>query len=269
MPSKNKIVLFVLFVMLLVAEPLAAADLTESAKRPVVRITTGNWLPYVDIQKADFGPIGRIITAVFERSGYDVTYDVFPWTRDLHVVAMGHYDAIMPAYCTAERAKLFLCSDPIVRGEQVLFHRSDMDFDWSTIDDLKGYRIGATSSYFYGKTFKQAEKSGEITVIRVPKDETNLRLLMRGRIDLYPQDRAVGYGMIRTLFDEKDWPRLTYHPIPLHTNPLGLLFSRATGRGEQLRKVFNAGLENMRSSGELNKMLAPLYADEAAVSGAQ
>jgi polar amino acid transport system substrate-binding protein len=269
MPSQTGLFFCCLVLASLLVGPAIAATANEPLKPSVIRIATGNWQPYVDTAKPDFGPMGQVIATAFERSGYQVTYDSYPWTRNTQVVAKGEYDAMMPYYCSEDRAKRFLCSDAIVEGEQVLFHRADMALQWSIVDDLKGYGIGATLGYFYGEAFAKAEESGDLKVKRVAQDESNLRLLMRGRIDLYPQDRAVGYGMIRTIFEKEDWERLTHHPKPLHTNPLHVLFSRATGRGERLLEIFNAELETMRHSGKLEKLLTPLYADERAVSGDQ
>ncbi|WP_166263412.1 substrate-binding periplasmic protein [Marinobacter caseinilyticus] len=251
-------------VILGLAAPVLADD---KDRRPVVTIATGDWQPYVDSGSADYGPLGRVIKVAFDRAGYDVQYQVFPWTRNAMIVANGDFDAMMPYYCSEARAKAYLCSDAIVAGEQVVFHRTDTRFDWSAIDDLSGYNIGATLGYFYGGAFEQAEHSGQLRVVRIAEDERNLKLLLRGRIDLYPQDLAVGYGMIRVLFPKEYWHKLTHHPRPLHSEPLHLLFSRATGRGEQLMKTFNDELQTLRDSGKLDQLLSPIYADQRAVMG--
>lgn len=256
--------LCVLALTAVLAFPVVASD---DESRKVVTIATGDWQPYVDSKEVDFGPMGRIIKTAFARAGYDVSYHVFPWTRNAMTVASGDFDAMMPYYCSSERAEKFICSQSIVEGEQVFFHRADMPFEWTTINDLSGYGIGATLGYFYGQAFEKAEKQQRVTVIRIAEDEANLKLLMRGRIDLYPQDRAVGYGMIRVLFPEALWGKLIHHPQPLHTQPLHLLFSRATDRGQALTDTFNTELDAMRVNGELDALLSPIYADQRAVTG--
>lgn len=237
----------------------------EAVGTPVVRIATGDWQPYVDSSQPDFGPMGNVIKTVFERAGYKVEFNVYPWTRNAQFVATGDQDAMMPYYCSEARSLRYLCSDPIVDGEQVFFHRRGLDFSWDEMADLQPFTIGATLGYFYGQAFEMAEQSGKISVKRIAEDRGNLRLLMHGRIDLYPQDRAVGYGMVRAVLPKNQWGEITHHPRPLHSKALHLLFSRATGRGEELLQVFDRALASMRESGELEELLSPIYADQRAV----
>lgn len=254
-------------------QALGAADAPSEAlsadvpNPPVVTIATGDWQPYVDSNMPNFGPMGMVIRTAFARAGYDVVFSVYPWTRNAQFVANGERDAMMPYYCSDERAVQFLCSDPIVAGEQVFFYRADMPFNWKKVDDLKDYTIGATLGYFYGQPFEDAERDGRLSVKRVADDHANLRLLMRGFIDLYPQDRAVGYGMVRAVLPKEDWSKIVHHPRPLHSKSLHVLFSRATGQGEALREIFNRELSAMRDSGELDTLLEPIYADQQAVRG--
>ncbi|BES73416.1 transporter substrate-binding domain-containing protein [Marinobacter nanhaiticus D15-8W] len=238
-----------------------------TASTSIVRIATGDWQPYVDSSKPDFGPLGHVIKTVFERAGYSVEFNVYPWTRNAQFVATGDQDAMMPYYCSEARSLRYLCSTPIVDGEQVFFHRRGLDFSWDDMTDLKPFTIGATLGYFYGQSFEMAEQSGRISVKRIAEDRGNLKLLMHGRIDLYPQDRAVGYGMVRAVLPRNQWREITHHPRPLHSKALHLLFSRATGRGEELLQVFDRELTSMRESGELEELLRPIYADQRAVRG--
>lgn len=230
-----------------------------------VQIATGDWQPYVDSSQPDFGPMGNVIKLAFERAGYTVKFNVYPWTRNAQFVATGDQDAMMPYYCSEARSLRYLCSDPIVDGEQVFFYRRGLAFSWHNIKDLEPYTIGATLGYFYGQPFEMAEQSGSLKVKRIAEDKGNLKLLMHGRIDLYPQDRAVGYGMVRAVLPKAQWGEITHDPHPLHSKALHLLFSRATGRGEELMRVFDRELASMRESGELEELLSPIYADQRAV----
>ncbi|TBW58883.1 transporter substrate-binding domain-containing protein [Marinobacter halodurans] len=245
-----------------------AAD-ADPAGHPAIEIATGDWQPYVDSSLPDFGPMGHVIKLAFARAGYDVKFHVYPWTRNAQFVATGEQDAMMPYYCSAARARKYLCSLPIVDGEQVFFYRRGEDFAWDSMADLHGLTIGATLGYFYGRPFEQAEKSGQITVKRIAEDAGNIRLLAHGRIDLYPQDRAVGYGMIRAVLPRDQWGLITHDPHPLHRKSLHLLFSRKTGRGETLMVHFNTQLKAMRESGELDQLLEPIYEDQRAVHRAR
>ncbi len=140
-------------------------------------------------------------------------------------------------------------------GELVFFHRTSFPFEWQTIEDLKGLNVGATLGYFYGKPFEKAEKSGLFNVFRLPEDKTNFINLVRGRTQLFPQDKLVGYSMIRKQFPKNQWKTLTHSSKPLHTSSLHLVFPRINKRSERLLSIFNKGLKKMKASGELQQYL--------------
>ena len=240
---------------------LAASSLWADAR--VVTIGTGEWPPYVVTEASYFGPIGEVIVKAFASQDYNVRFVDLPWNRAFMMLSNGDIHALMPAYCSKERGEAYHCSDTIMEGKQVLFHRKTLQFDWSTEEDLAGRSIGATLGYFYGDRFSELEDSQLLNVIRTAKDETNIRLLSRGLIDLYPQDVAVGYSMISNLLDPEDSSNLTHHPRPLHTESLHLLFRR-DAEGKQLLNAFNSGLTQLSDDGQLEPLLEPLlYPEEA------
>ncbi|MFE8071811.1 transporter substrate-binding domain-containing protein [Marinobacteraceae bacterium S3BR75-40.1] len=244
--------------LLLALLPLLTVAEEDRANPREIIVDTGPWPPYVSEEATAYGPISRLIKTAYEAEGYDVIFRFQPWQRSKHEVKYGNADILMPAYCSEERRRAYLCSDPVINGKMVFFHRRDFEFDWDSLEDLKDLRIGATIGYFYGDAFHEAEESGNLTVVRIPSDQTNLRLLMAGRIQLYPQDQAVGYAMIREQFPQNRWNLITHHPKALHRNKLGLLFTRAEPRGEKLRQVFNRRLQQMRDSGVMRHILRPL-----------
>ncbi|MFE8070602.1 transporter substrate-binding domain-containing protein [Marinobacteraceae bacterium S3BR75-40.1] len=235
---------------------VAADEVPDPLPEDTVVIATGDWLPYVSQERLDDTPFSRAVTRAFERAGLDVLYVFHPWTRNAQLAADGMVDGVMPYYCSQERAEKYLCSSPLVDGEQVFFHHRDLDFEWEKPEDLAGYQIGATLGYYYGKDFERLENAGKIKVLRIAKDATNMRLLMKRRIDLFPQDRAVGYAMIRELFPRDQWHLITHDPKPLHTKALHVLFTRKTERGTRFLKIFNRELGRMAVNGELDGIMA-------------
>lgn len=235
----------------------AAAGAHPQGKTVVVG--TGEWPPYVESRAPGHGIMSQAITAIFNAAGYSVKYAFEPWNRAKQLVRDGEQDVLMPAYCSSARAEHYRCSKPVFTGRMVLFHRSAMQFSWQSIKDLEDYRIGATLGYFYGKAFDDAEQSGRLHVVRISSDDTNMRLLMLGRIQLYPQDEAVGYAMIKQLFPPSQWHLITNAPNPLNTSPLCLLFTRSGPRGRHLQEVFNQGLARFRQDGRLKRILDKLH----------
>lgn len=236
---------------------LALAGL--AAAEPVVRIGTGDWVPYVDQQRADGGALARLVSAVFAAAGYRVEYSFYPWDRNVLMLQQGALDAIMPYSCSPMRLDYGVCSEPLVRGEIVLFHRKDLPFDWQRIEDLGPYRVATTLGYSYGPQFDEAQQAGQLQVEQNSKEDTAFRLLALGRVDLHPQDRAVGYAMLRRLFSERERKAITHHPRFLNTEPLRLLFRKDDPQAEALLLRFNSELARFAERGDLRSLQRALY----------
>jgi polar amino acid transport system substrate-binding protein len=237
---------------------LAFAPLVQAER--VVRIGTGDWVPYVDQHREDAGALARLISAVFAEAGYRVEYIFYPWDRNVLMLQQGALDAIMPYSCSPMRLDYGVCSEPLVRGEVVLFHRKDQPFDWKRIEDLKPYRIGTTLGYSYGTQFDGALQDGLLRIEQNSKEDTAFRLLELKRIDLHPQDRAVGYSMLRRLFPGEQ--AITHHPRYLNTESLRLLFRKDDPAAEELLRRFNEELARFAQRGELKRLQEALYRGE-------
>jgi len=237
-----------------------------------IRVATGEWVPYVSKAYQHHGAIGHVIEKIYQSEGVEVQFGYFPWARGYQMVKDGVWDTTMPYYCSPEREKLFYCSDAIAEGQQVYFHRVDYPFDWNTIADLKGLKVGGTLGYYYGEEFEKAERDEFFYVQRIASDETNFMVLMKGRVDVFPQDKDVGYAMVRRLFNEDERKLITHHKTPIHTKSLHLLFARDNEKSKRYLELFNRGLRRMRDSGELQGYLQAMsdgvYIEGGAYEGA-
>lgn len=252
--SRILLLRWLLLGMLLALAPLAQAE-------RVVRIGTGDWVPYVDQHRADAGALARLVKAVFAAAGHRVEFVFYPWDRNVLMLQQGALDAIMPYSCSPMRLDYGVCSEPLVRGEVVLFHRKDLVFDWARVEDLKNYRIGTTLGYSYGPQFDAALQKGMLRIEQNSKEDTAFRLLELKRIDLHPQDRAVGYSMLRRLFPGEQG--ITHHPRYLNTEPLRLLFRKSDPEAEELLSRFNEELARFAQRGELKRLQEALYSGDA------
>lgn len=243
---------------------LAALAVCLSAHaHPVVRVGTGDWLPYVEQQREDGGALSRLVRDIFSAAGYQVEFVYYPWDRNLLMLEHGSLDAVMPYICSKSRQRFTVCSDAVVAGDVVLFQRRDQQLVWTRFDDLKTFRIATTLGYSYGSQFDAALEAGQLQVQQHGKEDTGLRLLSLGRVDFHPQDRAVGYAMLRRLFSERERALITHNPRILHAEPLHLLFRKGDAKADQLREAFNAGLRRLAQSGELERLQQALYSGTA------
>ncbi|AVO51758.1 ABC transporter substrate-binding protein [Ectopseudomonas mendocina] len=220
-----------------------------------VRLTNGEWPPYLGEDLPHHGVASRIVAEAFALQNVEVQWEFHPWARSLKMAEQGTRDGSAVWLSNREREQRFHISDPVVESGYYLFHRKNRHFDWSSIEDLRGLRIAATRGYDYGEAFQQAEAAGEINVVRLTGDEQGLRQLLAGRIDLFPVDKVVGFDLLYQNFSAAERRLLSFHPVPLRSDSLHLLLSREVPGNAELMQRFNQGLNRLRDSGKISQYL--------------
>ena len=229
-----------------------------------IRLTNGEWQPFLSKEVPHYGFASHIVTEAFALVGVEVEYGFFPWTRAVKLAREGTWDGGAVFWDTEERRKHFFFTDAVVPSIVVFFHLTSTEFDWDTYDDLSAVRIGATLEYSYGKDFDSAEAAGTIKTNRAPDDESGLRKLLKGRIDVFPGEVMVTYDQIRDIFSEEQAALFTYHPKPINDQPLYLLLSKKVPGNEALRDLFNEGLKQLKASGRYDQITADALAGKYA-----
>lgn len=150
------------------------------------------WGPLISRDLKYSGAITRIVVESFALEGINVELSWVKPARQYYQVKMGECD-LSPGWAKSPaREAEVLFSDSIFETYKVFYHLTSRPFNWQSMDDLKGLRIGGQIGNDYGPDFNQAEKEGRITVERVPLDEQNFKKLATGRIDLVPVGILVG-----------------------------------------------------------------------------
>ncbi len=230
----------------------AIAGANETPSHDTIRLTNGEWPPYLSERLPHYGIASRITTAAFELSGIQVQYGFFLWKRAYDQAKVGRWDGSIGWSKNKEREQHFYISDPIFKFDYVFFHLRSFDFDWQTLDDLADISVGGTLSYNYGDAVHHAEANGTLKLHRVAKDELNFRKLIKGKIDLFLQDRLVGYSMLREEFADFA-QQVTHHPRPVVTHFGHLLLSKKLPENQQRLQLFNKGLRQLRQSGQIDQ----------------
>jgi polar amino acid transport system substrate-binding protein len=226
------------------------------ASETTIRITNGEWEPYLSESSYQYGLASHIITEAFQLEGISIAWGFFPWKRSYELARMGHWDASAVWWPTEDAKRDFWISDPVVGTSFVYFYLKEKPFDWDSIDDLKGLKIGITLGYDYGEAFMSAMQRGQIQVDAHSQDELNYKKLLLGRIDVFPNDPLVGYAQIKNNFSPEEAERFTHHPKEFEQSTLSLIISRNTDKGKYFLEKFNAGLAKLKESGRLAQMLS-------------
>lgn len=224
--------------------------------RDTIRLTNGEWPPFLSENAPHYGFATHIVTEAFALVGVEVEYGFFPWKRAMVLARKGQWDGTAVWWDKEERREHFFYTDAVAPTTTVFFHLKSRGFDWNTYEDLRELKIGATLEYTYGKNFEAAEAAGIIRTERVPHDETSLKKLLKGRIDVFPGGLMTTYAQIRDTFRKEDAALFMHHFKPIAQRPVYLLLSKKVPGNEQMRDRFNEGIGMLKESGRYDQILA-------------
>ena len=237
---------------------LLVVHLSPAVAQETLVIAVGDWPPYLSDTLPHQGTAARIIREAFAVEGYRVRFEFLPWARAYKDTGAGKYDGTAVWLKTPEREKAFYYSDPVVLEEHVFFHLKSFPFDWKGVEDLKGLSMGGLIGFSYGKALDEALASGALTMDRIGSDKQNFGKLLMGRIQVYPQEKRVGYHALNDSFPPAQVQLITHHPKLLMTQFSYLLMPRNTKRSKELIKVFNRGLRRVKEGGNSDVPVEPI-----------
>ncbi len=219
-----------------------------------VVLANGEWSPYLSKNLPYYGVASRIVSAAFATQGVRVKYVFLPWKRAFYMAGKGEFDGTLAWRDSPSREKLFRMSDPVFMGKTVFFHTRQHRYPWSTLDDLKGLRVGETLGYIYNH-LAAAEQRGLIHTERAPTDRLNFLKLAHGRIDLFPCDLTVGLWLLNTKVPPEEAAQITWSPQPLEVVGYHVLLTRTSSRSRMLLQKLNRGLAQLRREGVVQQWL--------------
>ena len=193
---------------------LLTCSLTLPAQetRQTLHISAGEWPPYLSSQLPQQGVMAHLLRDVLADEGYQVEFRFLPWPRAYAAAAAGRFAATAVWMHKSEREQDFFYSDPVL---DAFLER------------------------------------GEVPMERVSSDQQNFEKLLKGRIQLYPQERNVGLAALRNLPGAA--AQITHHPRPLLVNQSYLLFPKSLPGSELLRQRFDQRLQQYRDSGRYQR----------------
>ncbi|MGH8050099.1 MAG: substrate-binding periplasmic protein [Arenimonas sp.] len=238
---------------------VTTAEKSPASSKPVVRLASLEWEPYIGKRMPDQGYAAALVRAAFADQGMKVEIEFYPWARALHLARTGEVDGLMPEYFDASRETEFQYSAAFPGGPLMLYkRRSDavafiidpVKKQDAALRALKAKRFGVVRGYLNTPVFDAATY---LVKEEANDDATNLRKLVYGRIDLAVIDRRVAEHLIRT-----EYPDYARRIVPMEPalaeNTLYIAFSRKAPRMNESLATFNRGLAAMRKDGRLDAL---------------
>lgn len=238
---------------LIVIQPATAADPGN------VTVTTTYWPPYTGLSLPRKGASTHIVSKAFDAVGISTNVQELPWKRAISTARHSNAVAYYPGY-HCNHMEGFIASDPIGTGPLGLAERKEKSIQWRTVGELAemNIRIGTVLGYSNTTEFDERAKAGELKVLPAKDDVTNLRKLIRGRIDVAVIDKLVLSYLVAsdpTLKSAAD--SLQFNKTPLEMKVLHLCFNDSE-EGRALRSKFNQGLKSV----DIEAVIADYFATE-------
>lgn len=222
----------------------------------LVHLAAGSWPPYDGADLPHYGCDASVVSEAFALQGIPVEYDFFPWARSYSLASAGKWDGTLTWADTPEhRSQHYLSAEPISTQEWVFFFRADRPFEWQSMDDLAGKTIGVTAGYVYSDVFNKIRQDGSANFVESSSDEANFKMLLAGRIDLFPVERQVGQFIIQSIFTPQEQTKISSSTRPFSQFLSYLLLSRAVPESEQRMLLFDRGFQQLKKSGRYAEIM--------------
>ena len=218
--------------------------------KPLI-MAISNWPPY----KGETLPGGGIVTDIavqaLKRAGFEISTIVVPWKRAYAGTVVGKYDVLPAVWLNPERAKELEFGASVVTSRVVIVSRKEANFEYRSLDDLRGQKVGVAAGWGYPKAFQEADFFTKETSANLTQ---SLRKLVYGRINLAIVEEVAARYTVSTEFKDAA-PNLRYSKVALQENDLHVAFSRKHPDSKEIRKRFDAAVAAMRTDGSLMKIL--------------
>lgn len=227
-----------------------SCSLAFATQARVLNIVVGEWPPFVSEQSKHHGPVAHLISDLFKDAGYQVNYHFAPWGRVYSLAASSQlYDATAVWMYKPERLRDFLFSAPVLQEQFVFFSLKSRQLQAENLAQIVGMRLGGDIAYSYGPELDKMVADGKVSQQRVTSVKQNFSKLLRGRIDLYPQEMHIGLAELRSELDPASAALITYSKVPFLRNDSFVMFPRNMPDSDRLRVEFNQLLEQAIASG--------------------
>ncbi len=238
-------------------EPSDEADPPDGDAKDIV-IATAMFPPFRIIEEDGTvtGGDAEIVRQVFERAGYNVTFEVAPFNRAWDMVENGDMLGFVSLTRTPEREEVVYFTEPLSTVKDVFFKRAEDNIDWDEMSCLADYTVGE-SGYAYADVFRNAVEEGVLSnveeVVADDPEIQHLQMLGDGRTDVFISEVSVGMYHINN--NSPDFDHIDYIDKEIgDVRPFYLALSKKWPGVEQILEDFNAELVKFAEEGKRNEI---------------
>lgn len=215
-----------------------------------IKITTGEWVPYVGELEEGYGKTGALIQEACKRAGFECDIVFMPWKRAWEVAKKGDAEATIVWVGSKERAEeMHPSKTPIAYDISTVFYSTKALKNPPKVEkweDLKNYKVVGVRSYYYTQKAKEAG----VDVHQVNSADLAWKMLASGRADVYVSNEVVAeFEMDAHIPGEKS--SIAKLDESIVQKPMHIFYSRVNDDAKEFRKRLDAVLADMEKSGEI------------------
>lgn len=226
-----------------------------SISAETVSINTGNSPPYSAENSAHKGYLSHIISESFTAVGIETEFVFQPWARVYEDAKKGLFQASSYWYRHPRHNAHFLESNTITQDRIVFFRRKNSSPKvWSGLTEFTDLRMGVIRGFTYTEALWQYAEDNPKNVVILNTDLQAMKMLLLGRIDMFPSDEVSGWLLVQKNFAQEQQSRIETIEPELVTHTGHLMFPKLHPESERLREKFNQGLSIIKQNGTMEKL---------------
>lgn len=229
-----------------------------------ITIRADSWCPYnCEPGSKSPGYMIEIVTLVFKKAGHTVEYKNMEWDKAIEETRKGKYSAILGGY-KSDSPDFVFPEKSFGVSQNLFFVKKGTAWRYNGVESLKKIKLGVADGYSYSDEIDKyvAANKGKPGVHVASGDvpiQENINKLMKGEIDAFIEDPSVygNYCGSKNLMHVLGAVQTAgaYGPA----EKIYMAFSPANPKSKEYAALLSTGLDQMRKSGDLKKILGKYY----------
>lgn len=231
-----------------------------SAHADVIKLRADLWCPYTCEAGAEKpGYMIEIAKIVFEKKGHKIDYKTQDWKKTLEEVRKGIVDGAVGAAKSTDVG--FEYPDSSLGKVRLRFYTPNKaTWTFSDAKSLESQQLGVVEGYTYNATidpYVAANKNNSKRIVMFTGDDAvkdAMRKLHKNDLAVYYEDEGVFRYLVKELgFSSSDF-RVAGRVSSID-DELAIGFTKSNPKSKEWAKILSDGVEELRKSGELKKIL--------------
>jgi polar amino acid transport system substrate-binding protein len=228
------------------------------SRADTIKLAADSWMPYNGDGKTEIGYFLDVAKKVFGDAGHTLVFEAMPWARAIDSARKGTVNGIVGAV-EDDAPDFIFPRNELAMVNTEFFVKKGNPWRFKGIESLKKIRLSVIKEYaYYGELdayIKENQNSKDRLDIAFGDNplEDNFQKLIGGRVDVIVDGGAV---LKYTANSMKVTAEVESAGIGSPGSPTYIAFSPTLGTSRKYAELLSDGIDRLRKSGELKKILA-------------